>query len=102
MFARICRANHLTRMLAGETADRNSVNLGISQHLIQVIIDGDAPAVFEAQLSWIELSGGTHCRDLPEPGRVDRRYVRPGDPTVSDNTNVIFLHGTSAKWTVLI
>src|SRR5437879_6236126 len=56
-----------------------------------------ASTMLEAQLRRIELPGGADCGALPKRGRVNRRNVGTSDTTVSNNTDVIFLHGPSAN-----
>ena len=96
MLARPGGADNLVQTPGGETAQGDDMNIRIGEHLVQVVIDADAPAVLGAERRRIELARRTHGRDLGEAGPVDGRDMRCGHPAVTDDADVILLHGSGA------
>ena len=48
--------------------------------------------MFGAEFRRIEFAGGINRGDLRERRRVDGGNVRRGDPTVTDDADIVFLH----------
>lgn len=92
MFARFGRGDCVLGMLIGIAANRHGMNSWIREHGIDITIYRDVATVFVAELFWILRTGGTYGGDLALFGAVNRRYVRGRNPSVSDDSNVVFFH----------
>src|SRR4051794_14522609 len=68
------------------------MDIGIGEHLFQIPISGDRTAVLRGELGGIERARGANGGDLGAGSGVDGRDVRSGDPPITDNAYVIFLH----------
>ena len=82
----------LLRVVKWVTANREGMNVGIREHLLEIVICLDSSAVLCAQVASIELTRGINGRDLAETRGIDGGDVRRGHPAISDNSNIILLH----------
>lgn len=92
MFAGPSRADAVLSMAVREAADRDDVQLGIREHLIQVIIEPDWRAEFCLQLRRVEPPGRANSGHLPQGSGVDCCDVCRCSPTVADDADVEFFH----------
>src|SRR5438552_5851122 len=92
MFAGFAGGDDLPGVVVRIAANRHDVDIGIGQHVTEIIIDRNGAAIFVAEFGGIEFARGINCGDLPQGSGVEGWNVRRSDPAVSDNADVIFLH----------
>ena len=73
-------------------ANRNDVNVGIGEHLVEVVVSGDGAAVLGAEFGGIQRTRGIDGGDLRERRGVDGGNVRGSDPAITDDADVVFFH----------
>src|ERR1039458_10135860 len=78
------------------------MNVGVGEHRVQVVIDADPAAVLGTQRRRIQFAGGIDRGDLPERGSVDGGDVRRCHPAITDDADIILLHGAGAGFSCAV
>src|SRR5436190_20947072 len=87
------RGGHdLFGMIEWITADGQNVNIRIREHFLEIVEGSNRPTVFQTERFSILFAGRIDSRYLPQGCSVNRRDMRGGDPAITHNANIIFLH----------
>src|SRR5439155_1737455 len=78
MFARFGRGDDLTGVVGRIAANRDGVDRGVRQQVIEFIVKGDRASVFGAQFCRVEFARRANGGDLRQRHCVNCRYMSAG------------------------
>lgn len=83
----------LVAVLAGVAGDVHDMDVGVGEHFLDTLVALDGGTMLGGEFGIVELPGGVDGGDLGLGGFVDGFDVGACGPAVSDDSNVVFLHG---------